>query len=111
MDKQRQSLEDRAAALQQKMAALPPTRAVFVDVVSGSNRAKSKELLTEQLFREDQVQQDYAQLQRVNDALRRLDNGDYGMCQQCGDSISASRLQLLPETPLCLTCQQTVEAG
>jgi RNA polymerase-binding transcription factor len=49
-------------------------------------------------------------LKRVEAALRRLDEGTYGRCTNCGASVAPSRLQLLPAAPLCLKCQERQEA-
>src|SRR3990172_5253893 len=43
----------------------------------------------------------YSQLQQVQDALGRLDLGEYGYCQGCNDPIAANRLQSVPWTEYC----------
>lgn len=43
-----------------------------------------------------------ARLGQVDDALRRLDDGTYGVCATCGRPIPAERLELVPETPYCV---------
>lgn len=45
-------------------------------------------------------------LQRIEAALRRLDDGDYGYCLKCGDEIAAERLNIDPATPLCASCAE-----
>ncbi|RLA11623.1 MAG: hypothetical protein DRQ52_09275 [Gammaproteobacteria bacterium] len=110
MDKYRSLLNERAAVLTQKKATFAPERAVFAEVITRT-ASQSKETLTRQLFREDQVQQIFEQLDQVRDALQRVNDGSYGACCECGGEISASRLQLLPETPFCLSCQRTTELG
>ena len=47
------------------------------------------------------------QLARVAAALRRIDAGDYGICVACKQPIALRRLELMPETPLCVACQQS----
>ena len=42
-------------------------------------------------------------------ALRRLDDGEYGLCEDCGEEIMAGRLKALPFARRCLSCQQQVE--
>jgi len=42
------------------------------------------------------------QVQLVQAALRRLDDGEYGYCVNCGEEIEAERLQLDPATPFCI---------
>lgn len=46
-------------------------------------------------------QQELGQLQN---ALKRIDDGSYGTCAQCGEPISDARLDVLPQTMLCRTC-------
>lgn len=45
----------------------------------------------------------------IEDALERIENGTYGQCEQCGKAIGAERLDAVPETALCIDCQQNVE--
>ncbi|PZE20850.1 TraR/DksA C4-type zinc finger protein [Paenibacillus xerothermodurans] len=42
------------------------------------------------------------QLDAVNRALRKLDNGDYGICEVCGDDIPYERLEAIPYTTVCV---------
>lgn len=48
-----------------------------------------------------------AQLRRIEAALRRCDEGEFGFCTNCGEEIAARRLQLDPATPLCVDCAET----
>jgi len=40
----------------------------------------------------------------VQQALRRIAKGEYGECARCGDEIGEARLQVKPESPLCVDC-------
>ena len=42
----------------------------------------------------------------VQDALKRIDNGTYGKCIECGEVITTARLEALPWAPYCLKDQQ-----
>ncbi|OYN94669.1 TraR/DksA family transcriptional regulator [Propionibacteriaceae bacterium ES.041] len=44
------------------------------------------------------------QLQRIDAALERLDEGTYGVCANCGRPIGDERLEALPTTTLCVDC-------
>jgi RNA polymerase-binding transcription factor DksA len=44
-------------------------------------------------------------LHEVEAALRRMDDGSYGRCVECGGGIDVERLEILPQTPLCMGCQ------
>ncbi|MBN1963413.1 MAG: TraR/DksA C4-type zinc finger protein [Anaerolineae bacterium] len=48
-------------------------------------------------------------LQLVEDALRKLDAGTYGICENCGKPIDLARLEAIPYTPLCLHCAEMRE--
>ena len=48
-------------------------------------------------------------LYQIEDALKRIDERTYGVCQQCEKPISLSRLRAVPYTSLCISCQRTKE--
>jgi RNA polymerase-binding transcription factor DksA len=45
-------------------------------------------------------------VEEVDAALRRMDEGTYGLCQGCGATIPARRLGILPQTRFCAPCQR-----
>lgn len=45
----------------------------------------------------------------VLDALRRLDDGTYGTCVDCGTQLPDERLEARPEAARCVSCQQNLE--
>ena len=45
-----------------------------------------------------------AEIIRIDAALKRIKDGEFGFCMKCGDQISAERLELLPYTPFCRKC-------
>jgi DnaK suppressor protein len=52
---------------------------------------------------------DREELQLVESALQRLDQGTYGDCLSCGEPIALARLQVQPAAPRCAACQADVE--
>jgi len=48
-------------------------------------------------------------INKVNDALDRIEKGEYGICAECGDDIPVKRLELLPFTEYCVECQELLE--
>src|SRR5713101_4871478 len=48
-------------------------------------------------------------IKQIQDALDRLDQGTYGVCESCGLEIAEERLQAMPFTRLCRDCQQEQE--
>lgn len=51
-----------------------------------------------------------SELTAIQAALRRLDEGTYGTCKDCGEAIPEGRLDALPATPLCTSCATAAEA-
>jgi RNA polymerase-binding transcription factor DksA len=47
-----------------------------------------------------------AKIKSIQVALERLDHGDYGHCEVCGQQIDPDRLEILPHTTLCVQCAQ-----
>ncbi len=50
-------------------------------------------------------------LTRVNEALERLNAGNYGRCNECGDEISPQRLRALPFAVRCKDCEEARETA
>ncbi len=50
-------------------------------------------------------------LQKVTDALDKLEKGSYGYCENCEEAIEEERLEAVPYTTLCLKCQEEVESS
>ena len=44
------------------------------------------------------------EIQRINAALMRISEGEYGFCSKCGENISPKRLEFDPSTPMCVDC-------
>jgi DnaK suppressor protein len=49
-------------------------------------------------------------LREIGDALRRIDQGAYGICMECEEPISAKRLDAVPWARFCVTCQEAIAA-
>jgi RNA polymerase-binding protein DksA len=50
-------------------------------------------------------------LLKVEEALRRMDEGSYEECSSCGEKIPLPRLKAIPWASLCIECQERQEAG
>ena len=48
-------------------------------------------------------------LEAIEEALQRIETGEYGFCDECGDQIDQKRLMVIPLAQLCITCQQNEE--
>jgi DnaK suppressor protein len=61
----------------------------------------------EMLFR--QTSQNAALLRAIRSALVRIENGTFGLCMNCEQEISATRLKAIPWVQYCIICQELIE--
>jgi DnaK suppressor protein len=50
-------------------------------------------------------------IERLTAALKRIEDGTYGACVECGKPIGQARLKAIPEAVTCVTCQEKIERG
>lgn len=55
------------------------------------------------------IENEQTTLEEVNEALARIESGDYGRCLECGGPIARPRLQALPYTRHCIECARKLE--
>ena len=48
-------------------------------------------------------------LKKINEAIKRIEDGTYGECESCGEQIEVRRLQARPTTTLCIACKEEEE--
>ena len=58
-----------------------------------------------------QVGEQNKTLQKIDEALHRIDDGTYGICEMCGQLIRKARLQHLPFAHTCMECQSEMESN
>lgn len=90
-------LETRARELQARLGDI-------VESLDSHQETDWEELATER--EDDEVAEGMgleaqAELRAIHAALGRIETGDYGLCQICGERIAEARLDLLPYTPFC----------
>jgi RNA polymerase-binding protein DksA len=62
-----------------------------------------------QEFSLELLARDEETLGNVMDALERIDSGDYGICESCGQAIRKTRLEAVPYARNCIDCQRELE--
>ena len=72
------------------------------DVQDFKDVASEQSLIT---VNEAQFEHARHELEQVLTARRRLEEGEYGQCLDCGEGIDLRRLTTLPATPYCVACQ------
>jgi DnaK suppressor protein len=48
---------------------------------------------------------------KIREALERIEDGNFGVCELCGDDIGIERLKARPVTTLCIDCKRKEEAS
>ena len=48
-------------------------------------------------------------LDKINRALAKIEDGSFGVCEECGEEISVKRLEARPETDMCIRCKEDQE--
>jgi DnaK suppressor protein len=75
------------------------------DELDEVGRACERDIAIHNLDHESQA------LRHVRRALRRIYQGNFGTCANCGEEISRKRLSAVPWAEACLRCQQAAEVG
>jgi DnaK suppressor protein len=75
------------------------------DIVDRANNAYNRELMFSLSDTERTT------LLQIENALRRMDEGTYGRCANCGQAINVLRLEAVPWARFCIDCQEMAEKG
>lgn len=54
-------------------------------------------------------ERDRVKLGAIDDALEKIEDGTYGVCEECGEDINKKRLKVLPFARFCIRCQEDME--
>lgn len=65
----------------------------------------------EQEFTLNLMQTEEGTLDAIEVALERIEDGVYGVCEECNSAIKKSRLNAIPYTPFCIDCASENEGG
>ena len=78
-----------------------------------NSRAKQREEMLRELAADEAVYvisgKGHSRAAEAIEALRRIEDGTYGICADCGKKIPAARLQAKPEAARCIACQTEYE--
>lgn len=101
---QARALSTQDSELRARLAAEESVTAnTFVAGIEGAMAAEADDETIAFLHHEQ------TELVATKQALERIENGDYGYCEECGDAIGMARLEVLPEAHLCVGCQDMLE--
>ena len=87
LEREKDDASDTVELDQQRMGRLSRMDALQGQQMAQASERRRKEMLT-----------------RIDGALRRIENGDYGVCFVCGDDIDTARLNIDPTATRCIGC-------
>jgi len=100
-------LEERRGEIHDKLRSIRETRPADADQVKDAEEQSVDDLVREVDFALMQMKSET--LAKIDEAMRRLEHGSYGVCADCGAEIAAARLEALPFATVCRDCQEQRE--
>jgi len=100
----RRRLEDRRAELRTIDAAGEESRRPVELDPQVQGRLSRMDALQQQAMSQAQQRRRAAELERIETALERIAEGDFGYCVSCGEPIALKRLEHDPSVPTCIDC-------
>ena len=109
MDRNLKALQDKAAELRRRMSA-DKAAAIVSRLEDPSDSGDLSQQSHEEWLFLNRNNLEKSLLREVEEALMRVKDGTYGVCQECEEPISQKRLQALPWAKFCVRCQEMLGA-
>ncbi len=106
----RKRLLDRRAELESSLATASDASAPVELDQSRVGRLSRMDALQGQAMSKAADRRRQLELQQIQAALLRIDDGSFGECLKCAELIESGRLEFAPPNPLCLACAEQLEA-
>ena len=103
-DKARQKLLDLKAELEQLSRMAEDDRATVELDQQSVGRLSRMDALQRQAMAEAAERARAVEIQKIDAALGRIDEGEYGYCLECGEDIAEKRLSVDPAASHCIKC-------
>jgi len=106
LDERRVALLALRAELEELAGANAQARQVVELDQQSVGRLSRMDALQGQAMAQETMRRRALELKRIEAALARIEEDEYGYCARCGEEIMAARLDLDPMAALCATCAQ-----
>lgn len=74
-------------------------------------RLSRQDALQSQALSVAALERSRTQISRLRAALKKIDERDYGWCEECGEAIPEARLEIDPAADYCVACAQRLESS
>ena len=105
LDERRQELMTEAVGTMHGMGMVGASRETFPDPTDRASLEGNRNLTLRIRDRERKL------ITKIDEALGRIADGSYGVCEDCGGAIGVERLRARPVTTLCIACKSEQEAS
>ena len=105
LDERRQELMTEAVGTMHGMGMVGESRETFPDPTDRASLEGNRNLTLRIRDRERKL------ITKIDEALGRIADGSYGVCEDCGGAIGVERLRARPVTTLCIACKSEQEAS
>lgn len=102
MERQREVLQKELASLREQVETLKAALAVKPEYGMG----KGDPAITQWELDQAMLERLQGRVEELEQALEKLEDGTYGICERCGNPINPNRLAVLPDTKICVSCAQ-----
>lgn len=99
-------LEELLAEAEKTVTGMTDTKETFPDPTDRASLESDRNFMLRIRDRERRL------IGKIREAIQRIEDGSFGICEECGDDIAIERLNARPVTTLCIECkrhQETVE--
>ncbi|MBF0247521.1 MAG: TraR/DksA C4-type zinc finger protein [Alphaproteobacteria bacterium] len=104
LDALKRKLHSERGELEHDAQITADERGVVVLDQTSVGRLSRMDALQNQAMQLETERRREVELQRIDAALKRMEDGEYGYCVSCGEDIAAKRLDMDPATPVCVEC-------
>ena len=108
LEKIKEQLTERQIELTREIEHLSHEEITDKQVMDSADEATS---LSMEKLQSSLEKSEIDELKLINQALRRIEKDEYGVCIDCGNFISSQRLKYYPYAARCIVCQEAIETN
>ena len=82
-----------------------------ITVERSADQLEEVQAASERALAVSNLDREYNQLRNSRAALRRIQEGSFGTCQECDEDIHPKRLDAVPWAPHCIRCQEIIDSN
>ena len=103
-EKARRRIGERLSGLRRRSRAAAPERAVVELDQTAVGRLSRMDAIQRQAMAGAEEARRQTEIMRLEQALKRIEEGEYGWCASCGEKIPEGRMEIDPAATLCVRC-------